>query len=303
MTMKNNLTHVTPPPYGDEPDNGTLNVQLKLWDFIGKQVERFTSGDSSSVPVEMAQELFASVCYTLGIDIAGNPDDLAWILDADLDQKFRDGTEDLKRKLKIGKRLWQAACLGVPKIHNESMHDTLRSMSGFFRHYDPYYFAHDIPCDIDYQLCRPVSERLLGVDFVNEYLKRIVIENELLSCFSPSRCTSLLNVFCPDYEGLLINLYEPVATNVIGLSLIGGDIRSLNISEFDRWRISGLLGPLPEEQVIEALKHAASLACDTLGITKLPSRHYLRKFAAALYPRLDAALSAGNLDGIFLDMT
>lgn len=298
--MTNHLTPITPLPHGDEADNGTLAIQIKLWDFMGKQVKRYTSGESSSIPQELAQELFSSVCFTLGIDLNGNPEDLNWILDADLDQRFKEGIADIAQKTQLGKRLWQAACLGVPQLHSISLYDTLKSVGEFFRHYDYYYLAHDMPCDIDYQLCLPVGANLLGIDFINEYLKRIIIENELLGCFPSELCISLLDAYCPDYSGLLINLYEPVATNVIGLSLIGGEVHKLDISDSDRELITELLSPLPEEALIERLRSAASSACVSLGITKLPARHYLRKLAAALYPRIDAALSAGGLDGIFL---
>ncbi len=301
--MTNHLTPLDPLPHGDEADNGTLNIQLKLWDFIGKQVKRYTSGESSSVPQELGQELLSSVCFTLGIDLDGNPEDLTWILDADLDRRFKDGIADIKRKTKLGKRLWQAACIGAPKLRSISLYDTLKSIGEFFRHYDYYYLAHDIPCDIDYQLCQPVPAKLLGIDFINEYLKRIIIENELLSLFPSETCISLLDAYCPDYSGLLINLYEPVATNVIGLALIGEDVRRLDISDSERERIAELLSPLPEDVLTERLRSAASAACVALGITKLHARHYMRKLAAALYPRIDSALSSGGLEGIFLGMS
>jgi len=40
-------------------------IQSKLWMLLEKQSDRFTMGDSSSVPVETAQELLLSICFCI----------------------------------------------------------------------------------------------------------------------------------------------------------------------------------------------------------------------------------------------
>lgn len=40
-------------------------IQISLWKLLGKVTERYTMGDSSSVPVEVAEELFKSICFLL----------------------------------------------------------------------------------------------------------------------------------------------------------------------------------------------------------------------------------------------
>lgn len=52
----------------------------------------------------------------------------------------------------------------------------------------------------------------------SEYLRHILLENELLGKFDVSPVLSLLKAACRDYRELLINLYEPVAANAIGLT-------------------------------------------------------------------------------------
>lgn len=41
----------------------------KLWCLLAKRTERYTMGDSTSVPVETAQELLASICFTLQFEM------------------------------------------------------------------------------------------------------------------------------------------------------------------------------------------------------------------------------------------
>ena len=41
-------------------------IVLKLWELLGKVTERYTMGDSSSVPEEVVEELLRSICFLLG---------------------------------------------------------------------------------------------------------------------------------------------------------------------------------------------------------------------------------------------
>lgn len=300
--MNNELTPAYIAPPDDCNDSNILSAQIRLWEFLGRRVERYTLGYSSSVRTEVAQELLQSICFTLNIDLNGSPQALKNLLDWDLDKRFATGIADIEQKIDTGRRLWQAACLSVPKIENVSLRDTLKSIGGFWKRYDYRFFAHDIPCDIDYQLYRPIPENLMGVDYVNEYLRRIIVENDLLRRFAPNSVIQLLDNYCQDYKGMLINLYEPIATNAIGLSLCGGDIDELNISNAQRGQIAAILEPLPKQEAVEALQTAASKACNILAICQPPARLYLRKLAANLYPRINAALSAGSMEGVFLSV-
>ena len=40
-------------------------MQIKLWTLLGNVTERYTMGDSSSVPVEIAEELLKSITFLL----------------------------------------------------------------------------------------------------------------------------------------------------------------------------------------------------------------------------------------------
>ncbi len=297
--MKNELTTVGAFSLQEVPDADTMAAQIKLWEFLGRWVRSYTMGDSSSVRIETAQELLASICYVLGID-SNNPSTLKPVQDWDLDRRFSEGITAIEGKIQTAQKLWQAACLSAPKIDNISLGSTLRSIGSFSKRYHYRYFAHEIPCDIDYQLCHPVPETLLGVDYIIEYLRRVLLEQDFLRRFKPALCIRVLNAYCLDYEGLLINLYEPVATNAIGLALAHGDIRRLDISPHERERIAALFEPLSKKQSVVALRSAASAVCIALDIHQPEARGYLQKLAENLYPRIHAALPAGSLEGIFL---
>lgn len=277
-----------------------INIQAKLWQLLARRTELYTMGEHSSVRVETAQELLQSVsfCLDLYLKQSGNTKKLFAV--ADLEELFELGQKILEGQIELGQRLYSKACLTAPKIENISYVDTLRSIGGFFKHYDYRFFAHLIPCDIDYQLCHAVKEGLQGVEFINQYLGRIIMENEFVRKFEKESAESLLKSYCSDYKGLLINIYEPIAVNAVGLALLQEDCKALNIKASDRERLNSLFNPLTATPAKKELNDAALRVCSELGINDASSARYLRRTAEGLYPRIEAALPHGNLGGIFL---
>ena len=73
-----------------------------------------------------------------------------------------------------------------------ALRTTLSSLLNGLKRYDAVFFAHHVPGDIDYQLCMPVSESLMGVDYALRYLQKLELEDELLTCFPIHRVLALL---------------------------------------------------------------------------------------------------------------
>lgn len=280
-------------------DEEQAAVQLKLWQLLAKQTERYSLGDSS-VRIETAQELLASVCFTLDAVLKTTGAAPGLLVTERLDVLFDRGLKIIEAKIAECKRLWQAACVSAPDIGNISYHDTLRSIGGFEKRYNYRFFAHHITCDIDYQLCHPVPESYQGVEYVNEYLRRVIAENVILRLFPHDLTIRLLKRYCPDYKGLLINLCEPLIVNALGLALIGGAPLSLQITDGDRLALVELFNSLPESNARAALTKGARCFCETAGIIDEFVQAYITHTAADLYPRVSAALASGDLSGIFI---
>jgi hypothetical protein len=254
------------------------------------------------VPAETARELLASLCFTLGLYLKESGSPAGRLVTDDLNDLFQQGIRVIEEKLACAKKLYQAACLGAPDIENISFRDTLRNLGLFFRRYDYRFFAHLVPCSVDYQLCHAVPDEPGGVEYVTEYLRRVIIENDFLRHFDRVRVEGLLRCYCPDYRGLLVNLYEPAAANAVGLVLTGGDVLSLDVTDHDRARLASLFEPLPASRAKESLLNAAARLCRTLEIRDDAARDYLAMTASSLFPRIAAAREHGGLDGIFLSI-
>ena len=141
----------------------------KLWQLLAKQTERYTMGDSTSIPTETAQELLASICYTLQFEMAQSGLTPRELLKSDLYALLKDGQAHLIAKVAETKRLWEYAC-----IQGQADSDTLKWIGCFFRRYDLYFFAHQTPWDMGYPLQLGAAERLKGISYVEAYLREML---------------------------------------------------------------------------------------------------------------------------------
>ena len=272
-----------------------LLTQEALWRLLRRQA-RLYAPESSSLPAETAAALAESIRLTLGVDR-----DPRILLCADLEQRLRLGQRRLTQKVELSKQLWRTVCLTLPEIGNRSLTDTLRSIGGFWNRYDVHFFAQEVPCDMDYQLSQPVSETLQGVDYVNDWLRRLCLEQDFLRRFDPSSVRAVVAGSCPDYRGLLINLFEPVAVNALGLSLLGENPRFLSVSPSLRRKLEAQFARLTEMESDAALSAGAESLSAGLGIQNRQTVQYLNSLALGLRPRLRAALDAGTLEYVFLE--
>lgn len=278
------------PPLSPED---ALQAQENLWQLLCRQARLYVP-DSSSLPEETAAALAESILLTLGAD--SNP---AILLSEHLLERFRQGQRLLRQKIEMTRHLWQIAWATRPEVENRSLLDTLNSLKYFPARYDLRFFAQEIPCDMDYQLSQPVPELLRGVDYVNEWLRRLCLEQNFLCRFEPALVRAVLERSCPDYWGLLINLYEPIAVNALGLALLGNSPRSLVISLPQRLQLEARFANLPATERNNILTAGALTLCDALGIRSNPMHRYVQATVLALGSRLSAAVT---LEHIFLTL-
>jgi acetolactate synthase small subunit len=281
-------------------EENRILIEMKIWNFLGKHTERYTMGDSTSIPIETAEELLNSICFLLGLQLRGlaNVDEV--LIEEDISELLKASWSKIVSLMEQGKKLLEAVRKSSPNIENISYNDTLNEIGEFFNKYDYRFFAHKIDCSIDYQLSNPVSEKLQGIEYINEYLKALLIENEFYICFDKNNIIYILNSYCSDYKELLINIFEPIVTNAIGLDILGENISTLAISALQRERLLRIFRNLSKTEMLEKLRSSAKRVCDILGIVDNEKIKYIQKTAVDMYPRIEVGLSTGNIDNIFL---
>lgn len=168
----------------------------------------YCAGGSSSVSAFEAHELAMSVAFALGIADA-TPEEAAIVLDVDDPVAlWHEGVRALQRRTDAALALWRDVVATMPPIRNVALRDTLASLGELRRRYDVHFAAHEVPCDIDYQLSEPVDPGLLGIDYVEAYLARLLVEARWIARFDVESCVAVLERACPDYRGMHVNLCD-----------------------------------------------------------------------------------------------
>ena len=121
---------------------------------------------------------------------------------------WHEGVHALQRRTNAALALWREVVATMPPIHNVSLRDTLSSLGQVRERYDVCFAAHEVPCDIDYQLSEPVDPGLLGIDYVEAYLTQLLAEARWIARYDVESCVAVLELVCPDYWGLNVNLCD-----------------------------------------------------------------------------------------------
>ncbi len=286
-------------PFTDMTGQDIEQLQVKLWQLVSYQSKRYTLGDSSSLRIETAEELFTSVCFLL--QLYQEKTHISWkklltLNNMDLLKQARLYAEE---DIVQAKKLYTSIKHSSINIKNVFLTDTLDNIELFFKKYDVYLFAHKIPCAIDYPLAGPVPDNVYGVEYILQYLQRLIIENSFLRYYSVSELQNLFSVYMPEYKLSLLNLYEPVAVNSFGRWLLTHTSRPLNISYQEKKLLQKNLQniSLPELKTL-----SDTYAKDITEEMPLlyNGEDYLQHTIESLLPRLRAALDTKSLNGVFM---
>ena len=254
-----------------------------LYSLLSAQCKSFTGGQSSSLSVETVEALLSSICFSLSC--FANKYGQNALLKIPPEKALEGARDILKKRIQLCKTLY-LTLLRLPfQPDNVSYRDTVNGMENFFKKYDYYFFADQIPCDIDYQLCLPVSENLWGVDFLTEYIKRLICEGRFCGAFQRYEITALLANFGSRNDELLINVFTPVLSNALGRVLLGNDISTLEVTPDGIEKLFSMFAGLKYEEALPIVDKASKLLCSRVGFTGY-NAEYVTESARTLIPRI-----------------
>lgn len=96
----------------------------------------------------------------------------------------------------------------LPQLENLALWDTLASIRTLPRRYDTRFAAHEVAAEIDYQLQVPVSEELLGIDYVDAWLAQLLAEAQQLASMDIDTVRASLNRADPEWKYSVANLLD-----------------------------------------------------------------------------------------------
>ena len=254
-----------------------------LYSLLSAQCKSFTGGQSSSLSVETVEALLSSICFSLSC--FANKYGQNALLKIPPEKALEGARDILKKRIQLCKTLY-LTLLRLPfQPDNVSYRDTVNGMENFFKKYDYYFFADQVPCDIDYQLCLQVNENLWGVEFLTEYIKRLICEGRFCGAFQRYEITALLANFGSRNNELLINVFTPVLSNALGRVLLGHDISTLEVTPDGIEKLFSMFAGLKYEEALPIVDKASKLLCSRVGFSGY-NAEYVTESARTLIPRI-----------------
>lgn len=285
-------------PISTLSDGQSDALRKNLMALLAAQAGRYTQGASGSLPKETMDELLVSALYTLSVDPT-RPESYAPLVGQDIFACFFQAQTRLLQKRDAALALASSLCLRMDDLGCVALGTTLPSLLNGLKRYDAVFFAHHVPGDIDYQLCMPVSESLMGVDYALRYLQRLELENELLTCFPIHRVLALLDGVSARWRALVCNLLTPVLENAMALMLLGRPPLRLHVSGDDRAALLVMLCSRTEGELARLFDRAAVHLAQTLLPNRADARILCQTLGKQLAPHVFEAARRGDLSHVF----
>lgn len=278
----------------------TLSDQIL--DLLTSVLKRYTSGFSSSVPLETGQRIQQSIFFTIGYYLKRLPHSDEIFSDLEtclLNELFQKGKKQIEEDFLIAKEL----LADIQKNHSYAeilaYRDTINEgIPLFFASYDADYGAHESPGSIDYPLSNDPMV-LTGLEYMIDYLRKIQLENLFCSYYPSEEVTALIRGSDPMYQEQLFNVFDLVLANSLASLLVGRSALNLSISDFDRKFLQYELDSFSKEQVELLVDRGVFQLFTELSISRKNMDQYIRASVQKLKGRLWQAVQTDRLALLF----
>ncbi|WP_123053731.1 DUF6179 domain-containing protein [Clostridium sp. JN-1] len=285
-------------------DNTLARIYYERMELLRVKLKYYTKGESSSVMTEVAESILQCIDYTIGIYLKSF-DNIELIIEelkhTSLSHMLKMGRDLIKDKKLECKKLFKELKTNKLKVDNYSYNDTIDDgFSLFFKEYDDFFAAHETPgCSIDYQLYIDTMN-FIGIDYVYNYLYGLSLENEFCNKFDISEINKLLNGYDKKCELLLINIFELVLINSLGLIICNKDLSSLNINNLDREIIKNRLEKLSLQELQKELLRQGKKCTEILDVKNTALITYIKKSILKMTPFINERIKLNKLEEVFI---
>lgn len=272
-------------------------------EILKVQLKYYTKDESSSVMVEVAERLMEGIDYTIGIYLK-TLDTIELIIEklqkVKLSDMMKYGNDLIKQKIVSSKKLLDGIQKNKLKVDNYSYNDTIDyGITLFFKEYEEFFAAHETPGSIDYQL-HIDNMNYKGIEYINNYLQTLSLENEFCNKFDICEINELLKGYDKKCELLLINIFELVLINSLGLIICGKSLEYLNINSVNREEIKNKLGKLSSKELQESLLKYGHICCEMLDIKNTLLVDYIRKAILKISLLINKSIELNKLETVFI---
>lgn len=283
-------------------DMDMSKIQMELLMILAEQTDKWSRGESSSIPTEKAQDIMASVMFVIGIQLKSYqaPEQAVEMLKTEpLKSLFESGLKRVRRKMDVSRYLQKrivGSLLDTPNVYYRST--IVDGINGFFKLYRPQFTAHEIHITADYPILAGRPE-LNGIEFIEQYLRCIDAENAFCVCFASRNIHHLLCGLTQDYRSVPMNLFEPVLLSALGLIMVNRHPAQLDLSKSDIGLLYQQFSGQSEHEIQDCLKKALFLLDRKMELPQI-SKRYVSLCIPQIAATIQIAAKMKTLDKVFL---
>lgn len=277
-------------------------IQLDLFEILAEQCDKWNQGESSSVPIEKAQDMMNSILFVISLKLKTyvSPEHAVEVLKSEkLKEIFENGLQIVRQKMTSTKHLQNQIVEHLLETPNVFYRSTIvDGINGFFHLYRPQFAAQELHITVDYPVFIGRSE-LDGIEFIEQYLHCIEAENDFCIQFLSKDIHDLLCGLTKDYQNVPMNLYEYVMLSALGLVMQKRSPQKLNLTSKDVENLHALFEGKSNEEIFQYLEKAVVML-ERYGLLPKTTRVYLQETLQKFVPTIYHAVQWNTLDKVFL---
>ncbi len=275
-------------------DQNTIAViQQDILLILKELIQKYTEGKSSSVKVETAESIQASILYTIdcSLTICSSPaESLEIIQQKKMNEIYKHGIKIIEKNIVDSEKLYNEIKnhrLNIPlEVYNLTIDQALPD---FFTKYDLKYRADNTMTMIDYPLVFD-DMKVQGVSYIKNYLDTFLLETTFCNFFDINDIKNLLvkygYLYDIEYKESLINVFELVLNNSIFSSLLNNNVSSLEISISKYNMLVELFKETPPEEISILIKNSIKKIIQNLDIQNKKLTLYMKNYIPVFMSRL-----------------
>lgn len=189
----------------------------ELIPVVAELTRKYTSGESTSVTYERANQLMEAVLYCIR---ECGEHALAVQGEIPARQAYELGYERVLEKVRRTQERYNRMILSFRSYGNKNYEDTVtKALPGFFRYYDVQFAPQNSGITMDYPLVRPLRN-VTGIDAIELYVEGICLEQEFLGAFPEAYVCEILTRYEKGYKKQFFNLCSIFLRHVLGCTII-----------------------------------------------------------------------------------
>lgn len=238
-----------------DKDKGESGYKMEeLLPIVAGLARKYTSGESSSVTYEKAEQLMGAVVYCINEALNQEENAVAPTKKQDAEEVYNMGYKAVTDKVKRSVEIYNQVIKDFDDYDNECLHDTfIKGMPEFFKWYDAKYNPQNTILTLDYPVAYDLSGDS-GIDAIFKYVNCIRLEQIFLSGFQRKEIITVLNRYSTDYRRMIDNICEVVYINVMAHILIGRDGSLGGLTKDDRELLEVKLSRMKGEEIAALLE-------------------------------------------------